>query len=382
MRIITRAVLDWDGNVLEEDSFEYCGPISECKTSGSAPTPVNPYEQAATQYGLSTGTADYNAALNRTNSVNPLGSSTYQVTGTDGPGPGSFGGYSTSFNGVNGGVNGAVGAYPGESSGAYSLENSSPGSLPRVGGYGLGGSGIPLPSSTLANSSGAGAGTTGYGTPPTAAQYASYGLGGNQYVGSGAPIYTNTTSLQPWANQLLESPIDTQGIPGMPGGPSEQQNVNSAENSTFAQEMQLLQPQEQQQQETTQAQLEGEGAMPGSAAYNYGESQLGLTQGQENTQAANQAVTTGMGELPMLYGLGSTDLQNQLALRSAPISEYEALQGGPSAQATAASPDISGAFNSQYQGALAGYNANTATNNANTSAGAGLASAALLALLA
>ena len=28
MKIITRAVLDWDGNLLEEESYDYDGPVS------------------------------------------------------------------------------------------------------------------------------------------------------------------------------------------------------------------------------------------------------------------------------------------------------------------------------------------------------------------
>jgi hypothetical protein len=105
---------------------------------------------------------------------------------------------------------------------------------------------------------------------------------------------------------------------------------------------------------------------------------LGLQQGEENTQAANQAVTTGMGELPMFYGLGSTDLQNQLAERQAPISEFQGLEGNlGGGNVSAATPDISGAFGQSYQGALANYNANVATNNANTGAAAGAAGAVL-----
>jgi hypothetical protein len=318
MKIITRGVLDWDGNVLEEDSYEYGGPVSEAKSSGSPPQPTNPYEQANAQYGLATGTAAYNAALNRTDSTNPLGSNTWSVNG----------------------VSTAPGAAP--SSGA-----------PASPAYGFGGSGYPYNFG----------GSTGGAVPN----------------GSGAPLYSQNTTLSPWANSLLESPIDTSNMPGMPGGPSLGQNVSDAENATFGQEMQLLQPQEQLQSEQTQAQLENEGAMPGSDAYNYGEKMLGLTQGAENTSAANQAVTTGMGELPMFYGLGSTSLQNQLAERQGPISEYESLSGNPSAGVSAATPDISGAFGQQYQGALAGYNANTATNNANTQAGVSLA--AMLAMM-
>src|SRR5579859_591813 len=81
------------------------------KDSGSAPQPVDPYQQAAAQYGLSTGTAEFNAALNRPNIVNPLGSTTWGVTGYSGGAPA--------------------------------------GAAPSTGGtFGLGGSGVPTPSSS------------------------------------------------------------------------------------------------------------------------------------------------------------------------------------------------------------------------------------------
>lgn len=342
MKIITRAVLDWDGNILEEESFEYEGPLALGKSSGSPPQPTDPYQQAAAQYGLSTGTANYNAALNRTGVSNPVGSSSWNVTG-------------------------------------YSGGPTAPASSIPARAYGLGGSGVPIGGtaglSGLPDYGAVPGGSSGSGVAGITGGYSANGIPN----GSGAPLYTQTTSLQPWANSLLESPINTSQIPGMPGGPSLQQNVNSAENATFGQEMQLLAPQEAQQSEQTQSQLEAEGAMPGSAAYGYGENMLGLTQGAENTSAANQAVTTGMGELPMFYGLGSTSLQNQLAERNAPISEFEALQGNTGGNVSAATPDISGAFGQQYQGALAGYNANTATNNSDTSALASLAAAAAIA---
>lgn len=341
MKIITRGVIDWEtGEVIEEESFDYCGPIAECKSSGSAPQPTDPYAQAGAQYGLATGTANYNAALNRTNSSNPLGSNTWSVTGHDGT-PSSYspgGAYGPGGGGYGGGA-------------PY---------LPPAGGY----PNSPAGPRAMAHPTG----SVGPGSMPTNG-------------GSGAPIYSQQTSLSPWANKLLQSPIDTSQIPGMPGGPSLENNVADARNASFGNIMQLLQPQEQQQQEQTTAQLEGEGAMPGSPAYEYGQKMLGLTQGAENVNAANTAVGTGYNVLPMMYGLGSTSLQNQLATRNAPISEYEQLQGNPSAQVSASTPDISGAFGQQYQGQLAGYNANQASNNATTGALGSLGSAAMLAFM-
>jgi len=81
MKVITRGVIDWATlAVLEEESYEYAGPLSLAKDSGSPPQAVDPYQQAAAQYGLSTGTALFNAGLNRTNQVNPMGSSTWSAS--------------------------------------------------------------------------------------------------------------------------------------------------------------------------------------------------------------------------------------------------------------------------------------------------------------
>ncbi len=51
--------------------------------SSNTPPPVDPYAAAGAQYGLNTQTAQYNAALNRTSNSNALGSSGWNITGTD-----------------------------------------------------------------------------------------------------------------------------------------------------------------------------------------------------------------------------------------------------------------------------------------------------------
>lgn len=63
MKIYERIVLDWDGTVLEEDSFEYEGPVTLCgggggkgKTPEAPPTPPKP----ATEKDV---TANANAAV-------------------------------------------------------------------------------------------------------------------------------------------------------------------------------------------------------------------------------------------------------------------------------------------------------------------------------
>ena len=117
MKIIARGVISWETlEVLEEDGYEYLGPVAACKSSGSAPQPTDPYEQAAAQYVLATGTADYNAALERTGVSNPLGSSSWNITGYSGA----------------------------PTTGATASTVGTP--------YGLGGSGVPIPGTTTSSS--------------------------------------------------------------------------------------------------------------------------------------------------------------------------------------------------------------------------------------
>ncbi len=42
MKIYERIVMDWDGNVLEEQGFEYEGPVALCGGGGKGSTPSPP----------------------------------------------------------------------------------------------------------------------------------------------------------------------------------------------------------------------------------------------------------------------------------------------------------------------------------------------------
>jgi hypothetical protein len=382
VKIVTRGVIDWEtGEVLEEESFDYSGPIAECKSSGSAPQPVDPYQQAGAQYGLATGTANYNAALNRTNSSNPLGSSTWSVNGYDGSGVGGVPGTNSApLYGFGGGPSASTAPLYGLGSGGFG------------GGY------------VGSNIGGAFNGRNGnFGSPalPGGSPGMSTGTQG-MYGGTGAPKYSQQTNLTPWADQMLQSPIDTQNIvgvpggqkpyaaPGMPGGPDLTGSLNSTRNAVYNQQMGYLAPQFGQQQTSLDAQLAAQGATPGSEAWKNSEGNLGRQQTFANQQAIDSSIGAGNQEQAQLFGLGTqslqnqmnvgnASLQNQLALRNAPISEYEQLQGnGSGGQINAQTPDISGAFGQQYQGQLAGYNAQTATNNADTGAVASLAAMAAI----
>src|SRR5690348_7494272 len=87
MKIITRSVMQWDESLgryvtIEEDSFDYDGPLAECKKP-KAPAAPDPKVVAEAQTGQNRDTAGYNAALNRVNTYGPAGSQEYTNTGTD-----------------------------------------------------------------------------------------------------------------------------------------------------------------------------------------------------------------------------------------------------------------------------------------------------------
>jgi len=327
------------------------------KSSGSAPQPVDPYQQAAAQYGLATGTAEFNAGLNRTNTVNPAGSSTWTNTGSP---TGSFG--------LGGG--------------GAPVQNSTPGTMspndPVMSHYGTSSPGngySPNPLSAAGLQGNTGVAPSQYTTDvygsPGGTNFPGVSVGGTP-VGQGAPTYTQTTSLQPWANNALQQPIDTSGIAGMPGGPSTTQDLLNTQHSLYGQQMAYIQPQEQLANEQLDSQLANQGITPGSPAYNNAKDTQARANTFTNNQAINSAIQGGGAEQSRLFGLGSQSLQNQIATRDAPINEFNALQGGAGSNATAQTPDISGAFNQAYQGKLAGYNADVASNNADTSAAGSL----------
>jgi hypothetical protein len=296
--------------------------VSSMKDSGSPPQPVDPYTQAAAQYGLSTGTANYNARLNRTNQRNALGSSTWDITGYDSPA--SAPSTRMTANGAN---------------------------MPRLfGGFG-GINGFSIPQVSPVGNAGA--------------------------ARTGAPIYTQTTHLAPQFESQLQKPIDTSGIAGMPGGPSTTEDLQNTRDALYREQMQFLAPEQQLQSEQTDSNLANMGATIGSPAWNNEQDRLAREQEFARSNARNQAITGGGAEQSRLFDMGGQALRNQIMARDAPISEFNALLS-PSASASALTPDISGAFGQQYQGQLAGYNANVASNNATTSDITSLLAAALM----
>lgn len=294
------------------------------KDSGSPPTPVDPFTQASAQYGLDTGTAQFNAGLNRTNATNPLGSTTWTANYPASPQGG--GGYTPNTN------------YGAPSFGL-------PGMIPGIGP-------ISIP---------------GYGTPSASDPR------------GGAPTYTQNTSLSPQVNAQLQQPIDTSQIVGAPGGGSVYQGNRAIQDALYREQSSYLDPQFAQSDDQLKSQLAGQGIMPGSAAYQNALDQQNRNKTFSYGQARDSAITGATGQEVQRQGMGIQGLNANIAARNAPINEFESLLGGGGGSATAQTPDISGAFGQQYQGALAGYNANVSSNNQTSSDIGGLLAAALIA---
>ena len=87
MKVYTRVVIDMaTSEVLEADSYEYAGSVAECKKGGKAPKAPDPKVVSDAQTRSNQQTAAFNAAINRTNTYTPAGSSTFTQTGQDASG--------------------------------------------------------------------------------------------------------------------------------------------------------------------------------------------------------------------------------------------------------------------------------------------------------
>lgn len=223
---------------------------------------------------------------------------------------------------------------------------------------------------------------------------------------TGAPIYstqiTANPQLQGQLNSLLgqvgqSGQINQNALNGLMGLSSSlspqaaQQAQQNGQNAAYQSAMGYLSPQFSQQQESLEAQLANQGLAPGSEAYDNAYGNLARAQGQQQQQAINQAQLTGS-------QIGTQNWQNQLAGINSQAGLYGQMVGvgqtpysnlqtiaqmipgyAGTAQSSAAPADIANAFNNQYQGQLAGYNAKQSGSNQMMGGLFGLGSAAMLA---
>jgi len=299
----------------------------------SAPSAPDPYATAAAQYQYGTEAANYSKGLNDVNTVGPTGSVNYSSTpGKYDPQTGTYG--------------------PPTTTQTTTLS--------------------PAEQKILSGSQGA--------------QTSALGLAPGLANEAASAVNAGTPSLAP-----INYNIDTSGVPGI--APT-QNYYNYGQSTALAGEQAAMQPMQQQELEQTKAQLINSGNPPGSPAYEQAMSVLNAQLGQQNTQAAGAAITAGTGLQNTQYGeeantnqqlfeeaaqkAGFTNSADQQALQNwaqqmgIPISEIGSVLGmsgvsGPSGVAptstNVSAPDIMSAFQNQYAGQLAGYNANTSTMN-------------------
>ena len=217
-------------------------------------------------------------------------------------------------------------------------------------------------------------------------------------VGStGAPQYTETQQLSAPEQQLLTGQqglqLQGEGAAGgalnaaqqamqnnpLPNSSQLQQYGNTAQQAAYGTQTASMDPYWNQQQESMDASLRNSGATPGTPAYDNAMQAFQANRSSAYGQAENQAFGQGLAAT-------GQDISNIGQEQQIPLNEYQALMGGAqvasapgatAAQSQTSAPDIMSAFQNQYQGQLAGYNANTTTQNSELG-DVGMLAAALL----
>lgn len=156
-----------------------------------------------------------------------------------------------------------------------------------------------------------------------------------------------------------------------------------AAKAAYQQQVDLLQPQFANADKAFDTKLANQGIPIGSDAYADAQRQHENDQNFALTQAAQSAQGTGAN---MAFQQNQANNANALQTRQEQYNEIASALGGSQLQPVGAyaggsggSVDATGAFNAANNANLANYNAGVATQNANTSAGAGLAAAGLTA---
>jgi hypothetical protein len=325
----------------------------------SAPSAPDPYQSAQAQYQYGTQAANYNAALGDVNQVTPFGSTTWSVNPS------------------------GIGATPyGGSAGTPALAPS-PYQVPPSG---IGGE--------LRGVQGYGGAPPGYGsgTVPTG------NFNANDSI---APQYTETQSLSPVEQQMLSRSqglaLQSQGLGQEAGSnvgqvlngyqmPTEGQNGlfgEQAMQAAYGTETAAMDPYWSQQQEQLDASLRNSGATPGTPAYANAMQEFQANRSNAYSQAENQAFGQGLSaqgqEISDVNQAQGGPIANFLSLvgnnPAGAASVGSAGGGGGSGGGSVSAPNIMQAFENQYQGQLANYNANVSSSNSDIGALGTLAAA-------
>lgn len=184
-----------------------------------------------------------------------------------------------------------------------------------------------------------------------------------------------TTGLDKAYATLEDPTLDMSGIP--------ERAMNQGQTGQDAL-MARLSPKYQQDEDALRQRLANQGLVAGTEAFN--------NEFRQFNQGKNDAYSqAGLLGIALDNQNRASALQEQAYMQDRPLNLINALRTGSqvqnpsfgnfSQQQQVQGADLLGASNSQYSAALGETNAQTATNNANTGAAAGLAGAALMAFL-
>jgi hypothetical protein len=217
---------------------------------------------------------------------------------------------------------------------------------------------------------------------------------------NGAPTFTATTQLSQPEQALLSGSqglgLQSQELAGgqgrnvastlgsyqLPTQGANQQFGQSAMQAAYGQETATMDPYWNQQQESLDASLRNSGATPGTPAYDNAMQSFQANRSSAYGQAENQAFGQGLSaegqQISDVNQAQGGQIANYLSLATGTPGATSATgaSGNSTTGASAATPDIMQAFQNQYQGQLAGYNANVASTNTDIGAGVGLLAAA------
>jgi hypothetical protein len=258
---------------------------------------------------------------------------------------------------------------------------------------------------------------------------------GNVQNALATPVNAPTNLQTGVSNGPIQSSYGTGGqIQGSIGSQNINQSVQNAEQASYAQQMGLLQPQQQQAAEAQQAGLVAQGLNPNDAAYQNSQTLFGNQQATQQAQVAANAVAAGNAEQNTLFGQQATSGQfanaaqaqantqnqaaagfantaqsqantealanaglsnaaqqqgftDQLTAQQTPINEFTALQANGQVQSPSSTPaqtsvaptDVTGAYALSAQQQQAQYQAQLAQYQSGLSGLYSLGSAALLA---
>lgn len=225
----------------------------------------------------------------------------------------------------------------------------------------------------------------------------------------------------------IQNDIDMSKVPELVGGADLAKSFQDAQRAAYGMQTQYLDPQYKQRQTDLETKLINQGVLQGTDAWNRETQNLGQQRTFDYNNAYNNSFDKGLSAQGQMYnqglasnqnaynqasnnagfhntaqsqgfgqGVTNANLQNQGRsqaineanyLRQQPLNELNALrtgsqvtapQFGSTPQGNVQGTDIASLYNNQYQGQLAGFNANQASKNSLTSGLFGLGSAFLM----